>query len=112
MELNGASAIVTGGASGIGAATARQLADLGARVVIADMQAERGEALAHDIGGVFVPVDVTKTEQIEDAVNTATAFQEGVGFHRPQSMSGDAGPRTIERRLRAGYGIRTGVKSS
>lgn len=71
MELNGASAIVTGGASGIGAATARQLADRGARVVIADMQAERGNALAHEIGGVFVAVDVTKTEQIEDAVNTA-----------------------------------------
>ena len=64
MELNGASAIVTGGASGIGAATARQLADLGARVVIADMQAERGQQLAEEIGGVFVPVDVTKTEQI------------------------------------------------
>ena len=71
VELNGASAIVTGGASGIGAATARQLADLGARVVIADMQAERGQSLASEIGGVFVPVDVTKTEQIEDAVNTA-----------------------------------------
>ena len=54
MELNGASAIVTGGASGIGAATARQLADLGARVVIADMQAERGQQLAQEIGGVFV----------------------------------------------------------
>ncbi len=71
MELNGASAIVTGGASGIGAATARQLADRGARVVIADLQADRGHALAHEIGGVYVPVDVTKTEQIEDAVNTA-----------------------------------------
>ena len=71
MDINGASAIVTGGASGIGAATARKLADLGARVVIADMQAERGTELAHEIGGVFVSVDVTNTEQIEDAVNTA-----------------------------------------
>ena len=71
MELNGASAIVTGGASGIGAATARQLADLGARVVVADLQADKGRELAHEIGGVFVTVDVTKTEQIEDAVNTA-----------------------------------------
>lgn len=71
MELNGVSAIVTGGASGIGAAAASQLADRGARVVIADMQAERGQKLAEEIGGVFVQVDVTRTEQIEDAVNTA-----------------------------------------
>ena len=71
MDLNGTSAIVTGGASGIGAATARQLADRGARVVIADLQAERGQELAHEIGGVFVTVDVTKTDQIIDAVNTA-----------------------------------------
>ncbi|WP_159229868.1 SDR family NAD(P)-dependent oxidoreductase [Mycolicibacterium vanbaalenii] len=71
MEINGTSAIVTGGASGIGAATARLLASQGARVVIADMQAERGEELAHEIGGAFVSVDVTDTAQIEDAVNTA-----------------------------------------
>ncbi|MBS9533729.1 SDR family NAD(P)-dependent oxidoreductase [Mycobacterium sp. M1] len=71
MELNGASAIVTGGASGIGAATARQLAAKGAKVVIADMQAEKGEALAKEIGGVFVSVDVTDTDQIINAVETA-----------------------------------------
>lgn len=71
MDVNGTSAIVTGGASGIGAATARLLASQGARVVIADMQAERGQELAHDIGGAFVSVDVTDTAQIEDAVNTA-----------------------------------------
>lgn len=71
VDINGASAIVTGGASGIGAATARQLAAKGARVVVADLQADKGEALAHEIGGVFVPVDVTSTEQIIDAVNTA-----------------------------------------
>ena len=71
VDINGASAIVTGGASGIGAATARQLAAKGARVVVADLQADRGQELAHEIGGVFVSVDVTNTEQIEDAVNTA-----------------------------------------
>ncbi len=71
MDVNGTSAIVTGGASGIGAATARLLASRGARVVIADMQAERGQELAHEIGGAFVSVDVTDTGQIEDAVNTA-----------------------------------------
>jgi NAD(P)-dependent dehydrogenase (short-subunit alcohol dehydrogenase family) len=71
VDINGASAIVTGGASGIGAATARQLAAKGARVVVADLQAEKGEALAKEIGGVFVTVDVTNTDQIIDAVNTA-----------------------------------------
>jgi NAD(P)-dependent dehydrogenase (short-subunit alcohol dehydrogenase family) len=71
VDVNGTSAIVTGGASGIGAATARLLADRGARVVIADLQAERGQELAHEIGGAYVSVDVTDTSQIEDAINTA-----------------------------------------
>jgi NAD(P)-dependent dehydrogenase (short-subunit alcohol dehydrogenase family) len=72
MDINGASAIVTGGASGIGAASARLLAARGARVVVADLQADRGATLAEEIGGVFASVDVTKTEQIEAAVKTAT----------------------------------------
>lgn len=71
MDINGASAIVTGAASGIGAAVARQLADKGAHVVVADVQAEKGEALAKEIGGVFVSVDVTNTDQIIDAIKTA-----------------------------------------
>ncbi|NMO02496.1 SDR family NAD(P)-dependent oxidoreductase [Gordonia sp. TBRC 11910] len=72
MDINGASAIVTGGASGIGAASARRLAARGAKVVIADLKADDGEALAKELGGVFVAVDVTNTEQIEAAVNKAT----------------------------------------
>ena len=71
MDINGASAIVTGGASGIGEAAARQLAAKGAVVVIADLNAEKGEAIAKEIGGAFVAVDVTNTEQIQNAVNTA-----------------------------------------
>jgi NAD(P)-dependent dehydrogenase (short-subunit alcohol dehydrogenase family) len=71
VDINGASAIVTGGASGIGAAVARQLAGLGAKVVIADLQADKGEALAKEIDGAFVSVDVTRTEQIEAAVTKA-----------------------------------------
>ncbi|ALG86219.1 SDR family NAD(P)-dependent oxidoreductase [Gordonia phthalatica] len=71
MDINGASAIVTGGASGIGAASARRLAARGAKVVIADLKAEDGEALAKEIGGAFVAVDVTDTAQIEAAVNKA-----------------------------------------
>ena len=71
MDINGASAIVTGGASGIGAAVARQLAAKGAKVVVADLNQEKGEALAQEIGGVFAPVDVTKTEQIKAAIEQA-----------------------------------------
>ena len=71
MDINGASAIVTGGASGIGAAAARQLAARGAIVVVADLQAEKGEALAQEIGGVFASVDVTDTDQIKAAVQAA-----------------------------------------
>ncbi len=73
MDINGIVAIVTGGASGIGEASARLLAQRGAKVVIADLerQAERGDALAKELGGAFVPCDVTKTEQIIATVETA-----------------------------------------
>lgn len=71
MDINGASALVTGGASGIGAASARLLAARGAKVVVADLQADRGAELAKSIGGTFVSVDVTDTEQIAAAVNEA-----------------------------------------
>jgi NAD(P)-dependent dehydrogenase (short-subunit alcohol dehydrogenase family) len=71
MELTGSSAIVTGGASGIGAAAARALAAKGATVVVADLQADKGEALAAEINGVFAQVDVTSTEQIAGAVKAA-----------------------------------------
>jgi NAD(P)-dependent dehydrogenase (short-subunit alcohol dehydrogenase family) len=71
MDINGASAIVTGAASGIGAAAARLLAARGAIVVVADLQADKGEALAREIGGVFAQVDVTQTDQITAAVEAA-----------------------------------------
>ncbi|WP_122816398.1 SDR family NAD(P)-dependent oxidoreductase [Nocardioides pantholopis] len=71
MDIKGSSAIVTGAASGIGAAAARRLAALGAVVVVADLQADKGEALASEIGGVFAQVDVTQTEQINAAVEAA-----------------------------------------
>ncbi|NEW27104.1 SDR family NAD(P)-dependent oxidoreductase [Nocardia cyriacigeorgica] len=72
MDIKGTSAIVTGGASGIGEATARRLANLGATVVIADVNAADGERIAKEIAGKFVAVDVTDTEQIKAAVDTAT----------------------------------------
>ncbi len=71
MDLTGTSAIVTGGASGIGAACVRQLAAKGATVVIADLQADKGEALAAEVKGVFAQVDVTDTDQIAAAVKAA-----------------------------------------
>jgi NAD(P)-dependent dehydrogenase (short-subunit alcohol dehydrogenase family) len=71
MDINGASALITGGASGIGAASARLLAARGARVVIADLQAGRGAELADELVGAFVHVDVTDTGQIAAAVDTA-----------------------------------------
>jgi NAD(P)-dependent dehydrogenase (short-subunit alcohol dehydrogenase family) len=74
MDLNGTSAIVTGSASGLGAATARLLAHNGAGVVVADVQDDKGEALAAEIGGVFVHTDVTDTDQIIAAVDTAAGM--------------------------------------
>ena len=74
MDINGASAIVTGGASGIGAATARLLAAKGAKVVVADLQADKGEAIATEIGGAFCKVDVTKTDDIINAVEMAKSM--------------------------------------
>jgi NAD(P)-dependent dehydrogenase (short-subunit alcohol dehydrogenase family) len=71
-HLHGASAIVTGGASGIGEECARQLGDLGARVVIADLQEDKGKAVASDIGGVFVRCDVSSEEDAAAAVAAAS----------------------------------------
>jgi len=71
MDFTNTTAIVTGGASGIGAASARALAAKGATVVIADLNAEAGEALAGEIKGVFAKLDVTNTEQITEVVEQA-----------------------------------------
>jgi NAD(P)-dependent dehydrogenase (short-subunit alcohol dehydrogenase family) len=75
MDLNGISAIVTGGASGLGAATVRRLAACGASVVIADLegQRERGEALAKEVGAGFEAADVTSPEQVVRVVEAARA---------------------------------------
>ena len=71
MTLSGASAIVTGGASGIGAACARQISALGGRVVIADRKEEPGKAVAEEIGGLFVPCDVTSEADVENLFKAA-----------------------------------------
>ena len=74
MQLNGQAAIVTGGASGLGGATAAFLAQAGAKVTIFDMNAELGEEKATAIGGKFLRVDVTD----ESAVEAAIAGAEGL----------------------------------
>ena len=74
MDITGASAIVTGGASGIGAAAARALAARGAKVVVADLQEDKGSALADEIGGAFCHVDVTNTDDIINAVEMAKSM--------------------------------------
>jgi NAD(P)-dependent dehydrogenase (short-subunit alcohol dehydrogenase family) len=71
MDLNGTSAIVTGGASGLGAATSRLLAERGVRVVVADLQEDKGTALAKEIGGIFAQTNVTDTENVIAAVEAA-----------------------------------------
>jgi len=66
MKLDSSiSAVVTGGASGLGAATARRLASHGVKVAIFDLNPETGEALASEIGGIFCKVDVTSEEQVD-----------------------------------------------
>ncbi|KAA0233644.1 MAG: putative oxidoreductase [Acidimicrobiales bacterium] len=71
MDINGASAIVTGGASGMGAATSRLLAENGVKVVIADLNADKGEVLAKEIDGVFAPCNVTESDEVAAAVAAA-----------------------------------------
>lgn len=71
MELSGASAVVTGGASGLGEATARALASRGVGVVVADLQEERGQQLAAELGGSFARTDVTSSDQVIAAVDRA-----------------------------------------
>lgn len=67
MDIAGASALVTGGASGLGLATARRLTAAGAHVTIVDLPSSRGAAVAEGLGGSFVAADVTDAGQIADA---------------------------------------------
>ncbi|WP_292836525.1 SDR family NAD(P)-dependent oxidoreductase [Microbacterium sp.] len=73
MDIAGASAIVTGGASGLGFATARVLAGRGARVVIVDLPTSPGAERAAELDGVFAPADVTEPDQVAAAVAAAGA---------------------------------------
>jgi len=77
MQIKGQAALVTGGASGLGAGTARALAAAGAKVTLLDVQPEAGEAVAKEIGGLFVKTDVTNADDV------ATAVAAGKDAHGP-----------------------------
>jgi NAD(P)-dependent dehydrogenase (short-subunit alcohol dehydrogenase family) len=73
MKINGTAAIVSGGASGLGEATVRELAAAGSKVVVADLNTERGKALADAVGGLFARTDVSDAISVRAAVDLAAA---------------------------------------
>jgi NAD(P)-dependent dehydrogenase (short-subunit alcohol dehydrogenase family) len=102
MNIDGLNALVAGGASGLGAATARRLAAAGASVTIADLNAERGAALDEEIGAEFVATDVTKEADVEAAVKAA-AGEDGLrisincaGIGPAEKTAGRKGPHSLE----------------
>jgi NAD(P)-dependent dehydrogenase (short-subunit alcohol dehydrogenase family) len=102
MELNGIGALVAGGASGLGEATARVLAARGARVTVADLNEERGAALAAEIGGAFASADVTEEAQVQAAVESVERLRlavscAGIGWaERTVKKDGPAGLQPFE----------------
>lgn len=103
MDLKNASALVTGGAGGFGSATVRRLAQRGAKVVIADVNAERGEALAEEVGNgsVFVATDIMDEASIANAVQTAVGLgplRAAVVVHGGPPAPGATGPQRVVNR--------------
>ena len=105
MRIDGSSALVAGGASGLGAATARRLHGAGARVVIADLNPDNGEALAGELGdrAVFVEADVTDESAVQAAVDEAAGADGGLrisvccaGIGWAQRTTGKQGPHDLE----------------
>src|SRR4051812_21837136 len=104
MRIDGARAVVSGGASGLGAAAARRLHADGALVTIADRDAEHGEALAEELGerASFVGTDVTDPATVEAAVDAARGDGElriavccaGIGWG--EKTAGKRGPHALE----------------
>jgi 3-hydroxyacyl-CoA dehydrogenase / 3-hydroxy-2-methylbutyryl-CoA dehydrogenase len=90
---------VAGGASGLGEATARELAARGARVTVADLNEERGTALAEEIGGAFAKADVTDEAQVRAAVESAGELRLAVscaGIGWAERTVGKEGPATLQ----------------
>jgi NAD(P)-dependent dehydrogenase (short-subunit alcohol dehydrogenase family) len=80
MNLNAVAAVVTGAASGLGEATARELARRGAKVALFDRDAQRGQRIASEVGGVFCEVDVTSDEKV------AAAFEKARSAHSQERI--------------------------
>jgi NAD(P)-dependent dehydrogenase (short-subunit alcohol dehydrogenase family) len=80
MDISGKVFIVTGGASGLGEGTARMLSQAGGKVVIADMQVEKGEAIAQEIGGTFVKCDVSSEADGQAVVAKALSLGKLMGL--------------------------------
>jgi NAD(P)-dependent dehydrogenase (short-subunit alcohol dehydrogenase family) len=102
MRIEGSSALVVGGASGLGEATARRLHEHGAVVTIADLNAERGAALAAELGVEFVACDVREESQVQAAVERAAAADGGLriavccaGIGWAQKVAGSKGPHAL-----------------
>ncbi|HWF32088.1 MAG TPA: SDR family NAD(P)-dependent oxidoreductase [Solirubrobacteraceae bacterium] len=102
MQIAESSALVVGGASGLGEATARALHERGALVTIADVNAEKGQALSEELGLQFVPCDVREESQVEAAVAQATAVEGGLrisvccaGTGWAQKVAGSKGPHPL-----------------
>jgi NAD(P)-dependent dehydrogenase (short-subunit alcohol dehydrogenase family) len=102
MRIQGSSAIVVGGASGLGEATVRRLHDAGALVTIADVNAEKGQALASELGVEFVTCDVREEEQVQGAVEQAAKAEGGLriavccaGIGWAQKVAGSKGPHPL-----------------
>jgi len=73
MQIQGQAALVTGGGSGLGEATARELARLGAKVAILDVNVDGAQKVAAEIGGIAIQCDVTSPDSVQAAINQATA---------------------------------------
>ena len=100
MNIAGKAVLVTGGASGLGAATARMAASAGANVVIADLNAELGDALAKEIGGKYIRTDVTDAGQGQAAVAAAgqvSVLVNCAGIGSAERVLGKEGPASLER---------------
>jgi NAD(P)-dependent dehydrogenase (short-subunit alcohol dehydrogenase family) len=102
MRIEGSSAIVVGGASGLGAATVYRLHAAGAIVTIADVNAEKGQALASELGLEFVACDVREEAQVQAAVEHAAAAEGGLriavccaGTGWAQKVAGSKGPHPL-----------------
>ncbi len=104
MKIQGHAALVTGGGSGLGEATARELARLGAKVAVLDINAALAEKVATEIGGIACPCDITQSDSLQAAIDKAAAAHgparilmsiAGIGSAK-RVVAKDGGPAPLE----------------